>query len=215
VFRESEKYYANILMPYSNKITALLADVAEMGLSPKILASDHGPLFRGEDIPKALDWYAKWAEGNLGSDKAVVVYDTMWGATARMAASIADGLKNGGAKVTTIPLAGSSRSDVATAILDAGAIVVGSPTINNQIFPSLADTMTYIKGLKPRNLIGASFGAYGWSGEAVKQLNAILEDMKVELVSDGIRVLYVPTEEALEQCFDLGLKVAEKLLADG
>ena len=207
---ECEKYYANILMPYSNKVKGLLADVAETGLSPKIIASDHGPIWRGEDIATALEWYAEWAE-DAPSRKAVVIHDTMWGATAKMAAAICDGLKSGGSEVVSLPLASSSRSDVATEILGAGAVLVGSPTINNQIFPSLADTMTYVKGLKPKNLIGAAFGAYGWSGEAVKQLNAILEEMKVELVSEGIRAFYTPTEEVLEQCFELGAEVAAKL----
>ena len=207
---ECEKYYANILMPYSNKVKGLLADVAETGLSPKIIASDHGPIWRGKDIATALEWYAEWAE-DAPSRKAVVIHDTMWGATAKMAAAICDGLKSGGSEVVSLPLASSSRSDVATEILGAGAVLVGSPTINNQIFPSLADTMTYVKGLKPKNLIGAAFGAYGWSGEAVKQLNAILEEMKVELVSEGIRAFYTPTEEVLEQCFELGAEVAAKL----
>jgi flavorubredoxin len=207
---ECEKYYANILMPYSNKVAALLADVDATGLSPKIVASDHGPIWRGKDIATALKWYAEWSE-DAPSNKAVVIHDTMWGATAKMAAAICDGLKTGGAEVVSLPLASSSRSDVATEILGAGAVFLGSPTINNQMFPSLADTMTYLKGLKPKNLIGASFGAYGWSGEAVKQLNAILEEMKVELVSEGIRAFYVPTPEVLEECFALGEEVAGKL----
>ncbi len=213
VFHESKKYYANIVMPYAKKVQALLADVAESGLAPDIIASDHGPIWRGEGIATPLKWYAEWASGKP-SRKAVVIYDTMWGATAKMAVAVCDGLRDAGVEVAVLPLASFSRSDVATEILGAGAVLVGSPTINNQIFPSLADTLTYIKGLKPANLVGAAFGAYGWSGEAVKQLNGILTDMGVDLVSEGVRAFYTPTAEVLEQCRLLGAETAKRLTAN-
>ena len=209
---ECEKYYANILMPYSGKVEALLADVSEMGLEFDIVATDHGPIWRRpEDIEKVLTWYAEWAE-QKPNPKAVIVYDTMWGATAKMAVYVADGLRSAGVEARVLPLSGSDRSEVATEVLDAGALIVGSPTINNQIFPSLADVMTYLKGLKPKNLVGAAFGSYGWSGEAVKQLNTYFEEMSVELVSDGVRALYSPTDAQLTACFELGEKVGGELL---
>ena len=104
------------------------------------------------------------------------------------------------------------RSDVPPELLDAGALIVGSPTINNTIFPTLADIMTYLKGLKPQNLVGAAFGSYGWSGQAVGELYGMLEAMKIETVGDGVRVKYVPDNSALEQCRALGAEVAEKLV---
>ena len=30
-------------------------------------------------------------------------------------------------------------------MLDAGAIIVGAPTLNNNIYPSLADVLTYVR----------------------------------------------------------------------
>jgi flavorubredoxin len=68
-----------------------------------------------------------------------------------------------------------------------------------------------MKGLKPKNLCGAAFGSFGWSGEAVAQMNSLLQEMKVELVSEGIKSRYVPTKEVLEECYSLGLKVAKRL----
>jgi flavorubredoxin len=100
---------------------------------------------------------------------------------------------------------------VATEILDAGALLVGSPTINNNMFPTVADTLTYLKGLKPQNMIGAAFGSYGWSGEAVKQIMDVLTAVKVEVVDEGIRVRYVPDGEALAQCRSLGERVGQRL----
>jgi flavorubredoxin len=94
-------------------------------------------------------------------------------------------------------------------IFDAGAVVVGSPTLNNQLYPSLADFLTYMKGLKPLNKIGAAFGSYGWSGEAVKMINQELEAMKFDIVDPGLRVQYVPDKEATITCYELGRKVGK------
>ena len=116
-----------------------------------------------------LKSYATWA-AQQPTNKAVVVYDTMWQSTAAMARAIGEGLTAGGTTTKLMPLKSCHRSDVATEILDAGAVLVGSPTINNNIFPTVADTLTYLKGLKPQNMTGAVFGSYGWSGEAVKQI---------------------------------------------
>jgi flavorubredoxin len=208
---ESEKYYANILMPYSGKVSALLDSIAEMELELDMIATDHGPIWRRpEDIAKILDWYREWSE-QAPTMKAVIIYDTMWGATCKMSASIADGLRSVGADVKVLPLSGSDRSEVVTEVLASGALIVGSPPINNQIFQTLADVLTYIKGLRPKNLIGAAFGSYGWSGEAVKQLNQYFQDMSVDLVSDGIKVLYTPTDEDLERCFQLGVDIGVEL----
>ena len=89
--------------------------------------------------------------------------------------------------------------------------MIGSPTINNTMFPTVADVLYYLKGLRPRNLIGASFGSYGWGGGAMKEMHRILDEMKVELVDAGISVRYVPDHDALARCVALGEVVAEKL----
>jgi len=208
---EAAKYYANILLPYSALVTKLIGKVTELGLEFEMIAPDHGPIWRA-DPTHPVRWYARWAE-QKPTRKALVVCDTMWHSTERMGRMIVEGLVAGGARATFMSLHGgaNNRSDVVTGLLGAGALIVGSPTLNNGILPSVADVMTYLKGLKPRNLIGAAFGSYGWSGESVKQLNAMLEGMGVELVGEGVRSLHVPDEEALSACHVLGTRVAEAL----
>jgi len=206
---EAEKYFANILMLYSDKILALLDTVAAMGLPIKMIAPDHGPVWRTH-ISKILDLYKKWSE-HKPVPKAVIVYDTMWDSTSKMAIAIGEGISDAGIDINLLPLESNHRSKVATEVLSASALIVGSSTLNNNIFPSMADVMTYLKGLKPSNMIGASFGSYGWSGEAVKQLNEYLTAMNVDLVSDGLRLKYVPNQENLQQCYELGQEIAAKL----
>jgi flavorubredoxin len=100
-----------------------------------------------------------------------------------------------------------------TEVLDARAVLVGSPTLNNQIFPTVSDFLTYMKGLKPKNRIGAAFGSYGWSGEAVRQITGELEAMKFDLVEPGLRIQYVPDKEGLAACEEFGRTVAAAMQA--
>jgi flavorubredoxin len=206
---EAVKYYANILMPFSTLIIKILKKLEGLNLPIKIIAPDHGPIWR-KNPKKIVGLYSRWAAQQL-TDKAVIIYDTMWQSTAAMAQAIGEGLTAGGIHTKIMPLKSSHRSDIATEVLLAGALIVGSPTINNTIFPTVADVLMYLRGLKPHNLIGAAFGSYGWSGEAVKQVTEELRVMKVDLVSEGLKALYVPDKDALTECYSLGIQVAEKL----
>ncbi|MCK4513229.1 FprA family A-type flavoprotein [bacterium] len=206
---EAAKYFANILLPYSKLIGKLLERVGQLNLPLKMVAPDHGPIWRTR-----FDWiaglYDKWwrQEPTL---KAVVTYDTMWQSTDLLARSIAGGLTAGGASPKLHQLRASHRSDVAADMLQSGALVVGSPTINNQMFPTVADLLSYVNGLKPTNLIGAAFGSYGWSGEGVKMVNDTLREMKVELISEPLRVQFVPDAEELARAWALGEAIAAEL----
>jgi flavorubredoxin len=83
--------------------------------------------------------------------------------------------------------------------------------MNNQMFPTMADVLCYMKGLKPKNLAGAVFGSYGWSGEAVKHIAEQLTEMKVELVGEPVNIQYVPDNHALMACRDLSVKLAQRI----
>lgn len=207
--QEALKYYANILMPLSSLISATLKKIAGLGVPIKIIASDHGPIWR-KNPEKILESYSRWAE-QKPTNRAVIVYDTMWKSTETMAQAVNEGLVAEGIHVSLMPLKSFHRSDIVPEVLLSGALLVGSPTLNNGIFPSVVGFLSYLKGLKPRNLIGAAFGSYGWSGEAVGQMTQALRDMKVEVVNDGVKLQYVPDEEALSKCFSLGRDVAKKL----
>lgn len=206
---ENAKYFANILLPYRKIIVKLLDRVRELGVPIEILAPDHGPIWR-QDIERPIRQYYEWCaqEPKL---KAVITFDTMWGSTEAMARAVEEGLEAEGVDVIVLPLKSSDRSVVLTEILDAGALVVGSPTINNNIFPSVADVLTYARGLKPGNLVGAAFGSYGWSGEGARQVNEYLDQMKVELVAEPLNLQFVPDAEGIEQCRALGASVAARL----
>ena len=206
---EAEKYYANIVLPYSDLVTRFLDNFGKLNITPKIIAPDHGFVWR-KDLNKIINLYATWAK-QAPKNKAVVVYDTMWGSTEKMAQHITDGLRQGGTEVKMMSMHSSHRSEVAKEILDAGALVIGSPVLNSGIFPAMADVLCYLKGLKKKNLIGAAFGSYGWSPAPLKELEQILQAMQVEQVSPAVTAKFVPTEAELKACEQVGLSISQKL----
>ena len=208
---EAAKYYANILLPYSSLVLKLLDKLPALNLNLKIIAPDHGPIWNRE---KEINWivscWRSWAEQRK-TDKIVIVYATMWYSTMLMATAIADGMAQSQVEVKIMPMMGSHRSDVATELLEAKGLVVGSPTINQQVFPTIADVMCYLKGLKPQNLCGQVFGSYGWSGEALALLQKDLQSMRVKLISEAVKAKYVPTTNDLVNCHNLGVALAESI----
>ena len=205
IMQHAKKYFANILLLYSPLILKLLDKVTELGLEIDMICPDHGIIWR-KDPGKIITAYAKWARQE-SEKKAVIVYDTMWESTAKMAEAIATGLYQEGINVRPMHLRKCHRSDIMTEVLDARAVVLGSPTLNNCLFPTVSDFLTYMKGLKPKNKIGAAFGSYGWSGEAVKLISKELEAMKFELVDPGVKIQYVPDQEDVNTCIEFGKKI--------
>ncbi len=209
ILSHAKKYFANILLLYAPLILKLIAKITEMGLEINMICPDHGVMWR-QDPAKIINAYKEWSE-QRPKRKAVIVYDTMWHSTEKMAETIAETLSQEGVYAIPMKLRASHRSDVITEILDAGAVIVGSPTLNNGLFPTVADFLTYMKGLKPLNKVAAAFGSFGWSGEAVKLINQELEAMKYQIVDPGVRIQYVPDEASLEPCRELARKIAEAL----
>ena len=206
---EAKKYYANILLPYSKLVLKLLDTIKNLDLKIKVLAPDHGPVWR-KDIDKYINWYEKWAI-QTPEKKAVIYYATMWGSTELMARAIAEGLSVEGIDVVELPHNGTHRSEVITELLCSGGFTVGAPTINNNMFPAVADILSYVKGLKPQNLKGFAFGSYGWSGEGATQVQNILKEMKVNLILDEIKVKYVPSKDDLKKCYDAGRELGKAI----
>ena len=209
IMHHSRKYFANILLPYAPLILKLVKKVQDMGLPFKMLCPDHGIIWR-QDPLKIVKAYVEWSE-QKPKRKALVIYDTMWHSTEKMAESIVEALGRCNVDAKPMHLRTWHRSDILTEVLDAGALLIGSPTLNNGLFPTVSDFLCYLKGLKPQNKVAAAFGSYGWSGEAIKLINQELEAMNFKIVDPGLRIQYVPTPADLETCQTLAEKIAALL----
>ncbi|MBV5317896.1 MAG: flavodoxin domain-containing protein [Desulfobulbaceae bacterium] len=211
LMHEATKYYANILTLYSPVVKKLLAKVQEMQLPIKMLAPDHGVVWRSNP-GKIIEAYSRWCV-HQGNGKALVIYDTMWESTKMMAKAIAEGLHEEGIEYKLLDLQVNHRSDVMTDVLEASAVVLGSSTLNNGMLPRMADFLMYMRGLRPTNKIGACFGSYGWSGEAVKMMNDTLKEMNIILCHEGLKMQYVPEHAQLGTCVEMGRTVGKTLKA--
>jgi len=206
--QEATTYYANILMPLWRSVSRALK--ALEGVPVEMIAPSHGIIWR-KDPGKILKAYQGWVAGET-KKKAVVVYDTMWGSTQVLARAIADGIASKGVDVRVHSLGASPSSDVIADILDAKAVLVGSPTLNNHIFPSVAGFLAYMRGLKPLNKIGAAFGSYGWAGGAKKAVEAEMQAAGIQLVDSDIDFVFRPNGDEAKRAHAFGQSIAEKIL---
>ena len=195
LLHEAEKYYTNIITPFSTFVTKKLAEVQGMNLKIDLVAPSHGIIWR-ENIGLIMDLYAKWAN-NYQEDQITLIYDTMWQSTRKMAEAIAEGIHQASPN-TTIKILNAVKNDKNDILVEVfKSILVGSPTINNGFSYAIAGILEMIKGLKFKNKKAASFGSYGWSGEAAKQIKEFLEESKFAIVNDGIRVNWAPDQETI------------------
>ncbi|MGB8990731.1 MAG: FprA family A-type flavoprotein [Desulfobaccales bacterium] len=208
--RQLKKYYANILMPFGGLITQLFAKIAQMGLTFKIIAPDHGLIYR-RNPGWVLAAYQRWATG-APEPKGLVIFDTMWHSTAMLAEAFTEGLMDAGVEAQLHHLRRTHYSDIVPEVLEAGLLLFGSPTLNNQMFPTMGEFLTYLKGLAPKNKAAAAFGSFGWSGQAVGLINQEIEAMKLKLAHDGFKVKYIPDPEELAAARALGEKLAKENL---
>ena len=206
---EATTYYANILMPFAPLITRKIQEVIQMGIPIKVIAPSHGIIWRS-DPSKIIKAYLDWS-APISKNKVVIVYDTMWGSTEKMARAIAEGAASKEVEVKFLKLRAANRTEAMTEILDAKGVVVGSPTLNNGMFPTLGSFLTYATGLRPKGKLWGFFGSYGWGGGAVKNMVEMAKKAGFEVCEPIVEVKYVPDDEDLKKCFQFGQQIATKI----
>lgn len=196
VMDEAKKYYANILMLYGKQAQSALKVLSSLDIG--IIATGHGIIWR-KHILAILASYEKWSEGEIDDAKAVVVFDTMWGSTEKIAREITDAFTERGIAVSYFDLRCDHISDVITEVLTSKYLAVGSPTINNQMMPPVAALLCYLKGFAPKGRSAIAFGSYGWGGQSIKLVEDELRAAGCDIATDMIRVQNVPTKEQLKE----------------
>ncbi len=209
LYQEAIKYYANILTPFSAMIVKKIDEVIKLNLDIEIIAPSHGVIWR-ENPGQIIEAYVKWAS-DYSEDFAVIIYDTMYEATLRMAESIEEGLSSKGVKAKLYNCSVSDMSDLITEIFKANAIAIGSSTVNNSPLTSIVSISHEILTHKMKGKPFVSFGSYGWSGEAPGHIAETLVKAKLNQVCEPVKIKYTPTEDDLKSCFDAGVKLAEAI----
>ena len=211
LYTECLKYYANILTPFSSLVEKKIQEFLGLNLPLDIICTSHGVIWRNNPA-QIVERYLQWAKG-YKENQITIVYDTMWNGTRVMAENIAKGIvrTDPDVNVKLFNIASSDKNDVLAEVFKSKAVVFGSPTVNRGILTSLAGLLEEIKGLSFQEKKAAVFGTYGWSGESTRVLAESLQQAGFTVVDDGLKVLWNPSEQSIEECVSYGRKLAGDL----
>jgi flavorubredoxin len=204
------EYYANILMPFGALIKKKIAEIQALNLEIDMIAPDHGVIWR-KDPGKVLKWYLDMAEAKADL-RVVIVYDTMWQSTERLTLPIFEGIKAAGVDASIIKLRATPMSIAIKEFWKSRGILVGTPTLNNIMYPTVAEFLTHLRGLRPSHRIAGAFGSFGWGGGAVKEAYAEFKRMGLEVFEPGVEVQYRAGEKDLEGAFHFGKAFGERVI---
>ena len=174
-----------------------------------MIGPSHGLIWR-KDPSRIIKAYVEWSRGKT-QRKVLIVYDTMWGSTEVVAKAILKGLMEEGVQARLLSLRTNHRSDIIEEMLEAKGILLGSPTLNNSLFPTMGDFLAYLKGLRPKGKVFGLFGSHGWGGGAVKEMRRHLEAEKFETWEKELSVQFLPDSGELKKAIQYGREFAKKI----
>ena len=207
---EAAKYYANILWPFNQLILRKIDEIQKMGLKINMIAPSHGIIWRSNP-GKIVEAYVRWSKGEA-KRRILVVYDTMWNSTEKMAKAMIEGISSEGVETMLFRLPFSDRGGILKELLDAKGILIGSSTINNGVLPTVAPFLEELQGLRPKIKVAAAFGSYGWGGGAVKTIEEKLKNVGIEIVAPALTFKWVPDANEIQKCFEFGKEFAKKVM---
>lgn len=210
VQQEALKYYANILTPFSRLVSKKIEQLQGLNLPIDMIAPSHGVIWRKNPM-QIVEKYYEWAQG-ISEKRAVIIYNSMWGATHNMAEHIGKGIGAAGVEYKIYNTATADKNDILAEVFKSKGVLLGSSTVNNGLLTSLTPIIEELIGLKFINKIGAAFGSYGWSGESPKLLSDYLAKAKIDVVKEGLKIKYMPDEHQLQECFEFGKDFGKILL---
>jgi len=208
---EAAKYYGNIVLPYGDQVKKAMEALSQLEID--LICPSHGIIWRSL-IPKILEEYGKWSNHKTES-KALIVYDSMWGSTEKIALMLREGIDEAGLHVTLRNLKTYHISDIITDMIKSRLILLGSPTLNNGMLPSMGAFLTYVKGLRPKKRVGLAFGSFGWGGQAVGEIENVMQELGWEIPVKSINIKYIPDDDELISVKEAGKSLGEYVLNKG
>jgi flavorubredoxin len=205
-------YYAHIMRPFKQHVLNALEMIEPLPL--QIIAPTHGPILR--DRPERyVAHYRELSTSSLAgkisaNEKSMIIfYMSSYGNTARMAEAIYAGVEEiEGVRVSLYDLEGGEVDPFVNLIEEADALLFGSPTINGDAVKPVWDLLSSLAVVNLKGKLGAAFGSYGWTGEAVRMIEDRMRGLKMRVPVSGLRVKLIPSEEELQDCHAFGRDIA-------
>jgi flavorubredoxin len=205
VISEAKRYYADIMMPFPVFVKRALDKIKDLDI--KVIAPSHGVMYGNPK--RILDAYEMWARGPL-KQKVVILYVSMWGSTEALEKAIEEAISAEGVETVPYNLVVSDLSHISRDLVDASAIIIGSPTYLNRAHPLALTATEFIRSQKPRAKLVAIFGSYGWGGGAVSQIEDLLKQFGFQII-ETLEFRGLPKEVDFERARNLGKLVAQKV----
>jgi flavorubredoxin len=201
-------YFDHIMRPFKDKVLEACAKIS--GLEIKMLCPSHGPVLRS--APKTyIEEYCKLSTIDKSGKKAIIVHVSAYGNTKTMADKIKEGLEEKGIDVTMYDATAIDYASLLDDFERSDALILGSPTINGDALKPIHDVLSSLATVRIKGKVGAAFGSYGWSGEAVDIMYARMKSIKFATFEEGIKVKFIPNDEELEACFRFGAAIGDKI----
>ncbi len=198
ILAETAKYYANIVLPYGQQVQKALLALKDFTID--MICPSHGLIWRHkQQIDQVLNYYDRWANHQTDADRVLIVFDTMWNSTRKMADRLKELFENAGDTVIMRSLQEYHISDIITDLLSSRLLLVGTPILNSHMLPTMASFLMYMKGLQPKNRLAFTFGSYGWSKAGFKEVEAFVTEAGLTLGAGGHYIQNVPDEDDLEK----------------
>ena len=209
-YKDAAVYYANIILPFNHVVLKTLDLITQLKLSPEYVLPDHGILWH-DHISEIMAKYKSWASGSC-ADGVLILYDTMWGSTEIMANRIHDALVPTGVKVRKLRIRSNTLSQIITEVMFSKVVLIGTPTINNTVFPPVGQVLIYMQGLNPGpGRFWGTFGSYGWGGGGVDYVSRWFKENQYKVIQPPVESQFTPRDEILEQCDAFAGVIVEKL----
>ena len=206
-------YFDCIMRPFKDKIREALAKIEPLPI--KMVCPSHGPIRRTSG-KYAIESYARWSEApsSDGKPKALLAVLSSHGNTRDMAKVVETELIDQGLEVRSFALSDMRDDDYRNALEAADVLVIGTPTIQRDAPPHVWHALSLISSVTPKAKLGAVFGSFGWSGEAVKMIEQRLTGLKYKLVADGLSFRFTPTKENMDACREFAEQIAGAVLTE-
>lgn len=208
VIQEAMKFYANVFSPFSRLYAAKQEQIRNYKLKIKTICPGHGQIWKDTEI---IDRYDQWSH-DYKEKQITIIYDSYWGGTKTLADNIAEGIlvEDHSMIVKTIKITDYDAHDLIFEVFKSTAILIGSPTINNTYTSAIAALLNDLEGLRFHNKKAATFGCYGWSGEAVMQMKDFLSHAGFVCLKKSLTCLWRPDDKMAFEAHLFGKNLAKK-----
>jgi len=210
ILEEAKMYYANIVTPYGKQVQRVLEAAATLPI--KIIAPSHGLVWRSH-VPKMIEAYKRWSGGKY-APKVLILFDSMWNSTTEIADAMMKGAvhESDRVQVRFLHVRKNSFNRIATEMLDAAVVALGSPTMNMQMMPQMSAALTYMSGLKFTPKSAIAFGSHGWASAGANHLDRWIEEAGWTRLMPPIQARFRPTAETLQLAEEAGHTLAQAAL---